>query len=206
MADILLDNQAAPSTPASGKSILWVDSTTKKLVQTDDSGVRHGMLSRNFSTASQSPATSTDVYITNSGLLIPSYGMEAGQFYRWTMAVNKTATGTTAYVMTIRLGAAQTTSDTGRVTLTATQVQTGVASSGIFIVNCLVRNVGTAGVLVGAVNVITSEAIATGFGGGVDSVAGSFDNSAVNGQFLGLSVNSQAGAWTITSAYAELVS
>lgn len=206
MADILMDNQAAPTTPASGKSILWVDSTTKKFVQTDDSGIRHGMLSKNFSTASQSPATSTDVYITNSGILVPAYGMEAGQFYRWTMAINKTGTGTTAYVVTIRLGAAQSTADTGRVTLTAATVQTAAATSGIFFVNCLVRNVGAAGVLVGAVNVAAAEATATGFGGGVDSVAGSFDNSAVGGQFLGLSVNSQAGVWTITSVYAELVS
>ena len=35
---ILIDNQTAPSTPASGKSVIWIDSTTKKLAQTDDGG------------------------------------------------------------------------------------------------------------------------------------------------------------------------
>ncbi len=39
MADILIDNEAAPGTPASGKSVLYVDSTAKRSVQRDDGGV-----------------------------------------------------------------------------------------------------------------------------------------------------------------------
>src|SRR5437867_3134069 len=113
--------QTAPLTPPAGYGVLWLDATTKKFVLTDDGGARHGQLSKNFSTASQSPATSTDVYLTKSGILIPSFGMEAGQRYSWVFTATKTATGTTAYVATLRLGTNQTTADTARATLTANQ-------------------------------------------------------------------------------------
>src|SRR5690242_20998171 len=38
ISDILIDNESTPSTPAAGKSIILVDSTTKKLAQLDDGG------------------------------------------------------------------------------------------------------------------------------------------------------------------------
>jgi len=205
LADILLDNEGAPSTPAASKSVLWVDSTTKKFVQTDDGGKRHGLLSANFSTASQSPATSTDVYITNSDILVPSFGMEAGQLYRWMFTATKTATGTTAYVATIRLGTNKSTADTGRITLTANQVQTAAVSHAQFYVEVLVRSVSATGQLIGAINCASSVGTtATGFGGGVVNVPSTFDNSAVAGNSLGISINSQAGAWTIDAIYAWL--
>ena len=204
-ADILIDNQVAPSTPAAGKSVLWVDSTTKLFVQTDDGGKRHGLLSKNFSTASQSPATSTDVYLTNSGIQVPSFGMEAGQLYRWMFTATKTGTGTTAYVATLRLGSAQSTADTARATLTANQVQTAAISHAQFYIEVLVRSVSATGQLVAAINCASSVGTtATGFGGGVVNVPSTFDNTAVAGQYLGLSLNSQAGAWTIDALYGWL--
>jgi len=207
MSDILLDNQTAPTTPAASKSILFVDSTTKKLVTTDDSGKRLGLLSRNFSTASQSPATSTDVYLTNSGILVPSFGMEAGQLYRWMFTATKTATGTTAYVATLRLGVNQTTADTGRATLTANQIQSAAVSHANFYVEVLVRSVSATGQLIAAINCASSVGTtATGFGGGVVNVPATFDNTAVAGQYLGISINTQAGAWTIDALYGWLQS
>src|SRR5437667_12341339 len=167
MADILIDNQTAPTKPASGKSVIWVDSTTKKQVVTNDSGQRLGLLSRNFSTASQSPAVSTDVYLTNSGILIPSFVMEAGQLYRWMFTAVKTATGTTAYVATLRLGSNQSTADTARATLTAPQVQTAAISHANFYVEVLVRSVSATGQLVAAINCASRVGTtATGFGVG----------------------------------------
>lgn len=207
MGDILIDNQTAPTTPAASKSVLWVDSTTKKAVQTDDGGKRHGVVSTNFSTASQSPATSTDVYITNSGILIPSYGMEAGQHYNWVFTCTKTGTGTTAYVATVRLGAAQAVGDTARATLTANQVQTAAISHATFYADVFVRSVSATGQLIASINCASSVGTtATGFGGGVVNVPSTFDNSAVAGQYLGLSINSAAGAWTIDALYAKLES
>ena len=113
MADILIDNQTAPTTPASGKSVIWVDSTTKKIVQTDDGGIRRGSpLSKNFATAAQGLLATTEVYLTNSNLLIPSYGMEAGQTYVWFISVVKTAASTAAPIWTFRIGAAGAIGDT----------------------------------------------------------------------------------------------
>lgn len=199
MSYLDLFKQAAPSTPGADYNRLWPDNTTEKLVYVDDAGARHGSpISKNFSTASQSPATSTDVYITNSGILVPAYGMEAGQMYRWTIMATKTATGTTADVWNIRLGTNQSTADTSRLAITASQVQTAAVDDAIIEVRCLVRSVGASGVLVGAVEKNHSvSTTATGFGGGGAAVSSSFDNSAVAGNYLGLSVNSQAGVWTI---------
>lgn len=207
MGDWLTANQTSPATPAAGWSDNFVDSTSKRFATMDDAGRRHGILSTNFSTASQSPATSTDVYLTNSGILIPSFGMEAGQHYSWMFTATKTGTGTTAYVATVRLGAAQAVGDTARITLTANQVQTAAISHATFFVDVLVRNAGAAGQLVGAINCASSVGTtATGFGGGVVAVPGTFDNSAVAGQYLGLSINTQAGAWTIDALFAKLES
>jgi hypothetical protein len=202
-----LASQTFPGLPPSGYAHLWIDATTKKLVQTDDTGKRFGLLSKNFSTVSQSPATSTDVYLTNSGILIPSFGMEAGQRYSWMFTATKSTTGTTAYVATLRLGTNQTTADTARATLTANQVQTAVASHAIFFVEVLVRSVSATGQLIAAINCASSTGTtATGFGGGVVNVPATFDNTAVAGQYLGISINTQAGAWTIDALYASLES
>lgn len=207
MSQITFDNQAAPTTPAASKNVAWFDSTTKKAVQTDDSGIHHGLLSKNFSTASQSPAVSTDVYLTSSGILIPSFGMQAGQLYRWFFSATKTATGTTAYVVNVRIGTNQSTADTSQLVLTANQVQTAAVSHANFYCEVLVRSVSATGVIVGAINCASSVATtATGFGGGVVAVSATFANNANAGQFVGLSLNSQAGAWTIDALYGYLQS
>jgi len=201
MADILIDNQAAPTTPAAGKSVLWVDSTTKKYVMTDDAGKRHGQPSSNASTASTT-ISSVDTYIANSGLLLPSYGMEAGMCFRWWLTATKTAAGTVAAIYQVRIGSAQTTADTSRLSLTATTAQTAAVSSGVIQVIALVRNVGASGVLAGGVGVQSNNA---GLGSGISGVSASFDNSALAGQFVGLSINSGTSAvWTVETCYAEL--
>lgn len=200
----MIDNQAAPSTPASGKTDVWIDSTAKRLVFTDDSGKRHGgSVSNNSATASLA-VSAADTYVTNSGILIPSYGMEAGQTYRWWLTATKTAAGTAAAIYTVRLGAAQATSDTSRLALTATTAQTAAVSSGLIQILVTVRNVGASGVIAGGVGVQSNNA---GLGSGISGISSTFDNSAVAGQYVGVSINNgAAGAWTIEACYAELVS
>lgn len=194
MGQILADNQAAPVTPAAGKSYIWVDSTTKKLVQMDDSGVINGIQSRNDATSSLAIAAA-DTYITNSGLLIPAYGMKAGQLYIWLLTATKTAAGTAATIFTVRSGAAQTTGDTSRLALTATVAQTAAVSSGIIEIIVHVRSVSATGVIVGGVGV---QANSPGLGSGISGISGTFDNTAMSGLFLGLSINNgAAGAWTV---------
>jgi len=210
MADILLDNQAVPTTPASGKSILFVDSTVKKLMQMDDAGILQGILSRNSATASQGAGFSSDTYITNSGLLIPSSGMKAGMCFRWKISLSKTGASTATPVLTIRIGTGQATTDTSRLALTANAAQAAVADAGILEAFCQVRNVGASGVIAGGYSIICTRNNAGSYsltlGGGSDGVSSTFDNSALAGNYVGLSLNAGASAaWTLTAVHAELV-
>jgi hypothetical protein len=203
MADILIDTQGAPATPAAGKAVLFIDSTTKRFITLNDAGNFNGRLSGNDASASQGAGFASDTYVTNSGILIPSIGMKAGQLYRWLISLSKTAAGTAAAVVTVRIGAAQTTSDTSRLALTASVAQTAAAANGILQVMVGVRNVGASGVIAGGFGMMSS----VGLGGGADGVSSSFDNSALAGQFVGLSINGGASAaWTITHVSCDLFS
>lgn len=204
MADILIDNQTLPATPAAGKSVIYVDSTTKKLVQLDDGGITRGTLARNYTTASQGAGFAADTYVTNSNLLVPSSGIQAGMVFRWTIGVSKTAAGTAAAVFTVRLGTGLATTDTSILGLTQQTAQTAAVSSGIIEVYVHVRSSGAAGVVAGAVGVATNTA---GLGSGIDAVSGSVDLSAASGKSMGLSINGGASAaWTITSCVGQLLS
>lgn len=202
MADILIDNQTAPSTPAAGKSVLWVDSTTKIFVQTNDAGRHTGDFSRNDSTASVT-VNAADTYLTNSGLLIPSFGMKAGMLFKWLVTATKTAAGTAQAIYSFRIGTTQTTSDTARLALTATTAQTGAVSSGLLTIVLHVRSVSATGVVVGGVAVGSNNA---GLGSGISGISSTFDNTALAGQYVGLSINSGSlGVWTVEMVAGELV-
>src|SRR5215813_1418528 len=141
MADILIDNQAAPTTPAASKSVIWVDNTAKKLVQTDDGGThRGGTLSTNHATTQQT-GFAADTYLTGSNITIPQYGMQVGQLYQWVVGVEKTGAGSSAITMTVRTGTLATTSDTSRCALAQTVAQTATASVTTMRVYVFVRTV-----------------------------------------------------------------
>lgn len=203
MADILIDTQAAPGTPAASKVVLWVDSTTKRFVQTDDTGKVSGRASGNDATASQGAGFASDTYVTNSGLLIPSFGMRAGQLYKWIISLSKTAAGTAAAIYTVRIGAAQSTSDTSRLALTATTAQTAAVSAGLLQIIVGVRSVSATGVIAGGVGLMCNNA---GLGSGIDGVSSTFDNTALAGLYVGISINGGASAaWTLTHVTADLI-
>lgn len=202
MAQITIDNQTAPSTPASGKSVNWVDSTTKKFIETDDTGRHNGSLSRNDSVGTVTP-NAADTYITNSGLLIPSFGMKAGMQFKWMLTVTKTAAGTAAAIFQVRIGAAQTTGDTSRASATATTAQTAAVSSGLVMLAYQVRSVSATGQCVFGVGVMSNNA---GLGSGITNLPSTFDNTALSGLYVGISINPGAsGVWTIDSVVAELI-
>src|SRR5437868_3292968 len=104
MADILMDNETAPTTPAASKSIVFADSTTSKLMQMSSDGAVHGILSRNFSTASTSTGFATDTYVPNSNLLVPSAGIQQGMVFRWKFVGSKTGAGTATPTFIFRYG------------------------------------------------------------------------------------------------------
>lgn len=211
MADILVDEQSVPTTPAAGKGVIFVDSTASTLAFKDDAG-RVWAWTQNAGVADQT-VNAADTYLTNSDLLIPSWSVQAKTIIRWRVSASKTAAGVATPVYNIRIGANRTTGDTVRLALTG-PAQTAIADIGTLDIMLTVRTVGASGVLQGtafwshrgtAANTTTSG---TGFAndstGHVHGAAAGFDNSALGGQFIGLSVNSGAsGVWTVTQAQVE---
>jgi hypothetical protein len=200
VADIVLDEQGTPSAPSSGQMILYPDNAASMFLQMNDAGTVQGDLSR-ASTAQQTGFAS-DTYITNSGLILPSASMRAGAVFMWEMVITKTAAGAAAPVWQVRIGANQTTSDTSRLSIT-TATQTAAADTAFVkvMVNC--RSVGASGVIQGSVW-IQHNLAATGFANTpagfnlVEGTSAGFDNTALGGQYIGLSVNGGASAaWTI---------
>jgi hypothetical protein len=189
--------------------LLWVDSTTKKLVSLDDAGRPNGLLSRNDATASQGAGFAADTYVTNSGILIPSTGMKVGQLYKWEISLSKTAAGTAAAVVTVRVGSNQSTADTSRLALTQGVAQAANAVSALLTCFVGVRSVSASGVIAGGFGFTQSygtTAGTQGFGNGADGASAGFDNSALAGQYVGLSINGGASAaWTITHCAAYLI-
>jgi len=207
MGDILLDEQASPTTPASGKGALFVDNSSSAYVLKNDAGLNKGDDHR--AAVAQIASFSADTYITNSGLVLPSFSMQAGMTFRWEMPVTKTA-GTATPVYTVRIGSAQTTSDTSRLAITGA-AQTAVADTGILIITVTCRSVGASGVLQGHIW-LQHNLAATGFANtpaGLNIVQGTsagFDNTALGGQFVGLSINPGAsGAWVIEQVTSRVV-
>jgi hypothetical protein len=88
-------------------------------------------------------------------------------------------------------------------------VQTATASVFIIFVTSLVRTVSASGVLVSSMGTtsMTGPTAAQGSGDGDRIVSATFDNTAVAGQFLGLSLNGGASAsYTIDSVVGYLIS
>lgn len=204
MADVLQDNQVAPSTPAASKSVLYVDNSTKKFMQMNDSGVVSGVLATNSpaSGAASVALAVTETYIAGSALLLPTTGMQVGMMWRWYLAVVKTAAGVATPIFKIYFGTNASTADTAELTLTGS-VQAASASGGILIVSAICRTAGASAVLVGNFTVP-----APGFGTGqtTTAVSGAFNGSPGGTQYVGISVTPGASAaWTLDGVRAELI-
>jgi hypothetical protein len=149
----------------------------------------------NTSTAAQGPGLATDTYLTNSNITIPSAPV-VGSTYLCKFDVTKTAAGTAAPVINLRIGAAGTTSDTSRATITY-GVGTAVADTAIVEVRAFFRAVGAG---TSAVLVVHSRANclpSTGWSStikAVDVVSSGFDSTTIVGQIIGLSYNGGTSA------------
>lgn len=208
MADLLLDEQSAPSAPASGQCVIWPDNTASKLAYKDDSGRAYliGGGGSNASAANQSIAA-VDTYLTDSDLLIPSFGLQARTKLMWIVSCSKTAAGTLAPTFNIRLGSTRTTADTARLTITGS-AQTAAADVAFITVTVILRNTGASGVLQGSV-LIDHNLAATGFAsnahGIVETTSAGFDTTTAAGLYFGLSINSGTlGVWTVTQVRAAI--
>lgn len=201
MGDWLTSNQTIPSTPASGWSDTFVDSTTKKLGTIDDGGAVRGLLSKNVATAAQGALATTEVYLTSSNILIPSFGITVGMTFIWHISVVKTAASTAAPIWTVRVGSAGAIADTSRIAATSTQAQTAVASDGNLTAVVTCRTGGTSGILV-----LGGPNGPPGFGGGGSLASSAFDLTTLGGQYIGLTVTTgTSAAWTVNGLVGYLI-
>lgn len=193
MADILVDVQSTPSTPAAGTAVVFIDSTTKDLAVKNDAGFTRGSVS-NFSTAAQSPAAATRTYITGSNLAIPTGKMQVGTCFHWRLSVTKTAAGTALSTYEIVVGTTGTTADTARCTFTK-PAGTAAADEGVIDIFAICRGpVGASGVLAGEFRMMHNLAT-TGHlviaAVAVNSISAAFDVT-VSNLIVGLTVTSGA--------------
>lgn len=203
MADIFLAEQSAPATPSAGNMVAWPDSGNSQWVQKNDNGLFLG--DQSASIIAQIASHSADTYY--KGIQLPSFSMQAGMVFEWYFPVTKTA-GVALPAYNIRIGAAQTVADTARLTING-PAQTAVADTGFIRVLVTVRSVGVAGVITGMVW-LQHNLAATGLANTpagfslVQETSAGFDNTALGGQFIGLSVNPGAsGAWVVEQCLAR---
>jgi hypothetical protein len=162
----------------------------------------------NASTAAQGAGFSSDTYVTDSDLLVPSFGVQAKTMFRWTISASKTAAGVATPIYSIRIGANRTTGDTARLQITG-PAQTAAADTAVIDIIAVVRSVSASGVIQGTIYLSHNNA-ATGFANNdasvVEGTSAAFDNSALGGSYIGLSINGGASAsWTITQVRAEAI-
>ena len=201
MADILLDEQGAPTTPAAGQGVIFID-TYNILCMKDEAGIIWGR-SENASIASQGAGFATDTYVTDSDIRIPSFSFQVRTLLRWSISASKTAASTATPIYTLRVGSNRSTADTARLTLTG-PAQTAAADVGVLHIYVIVRSIGAAGIIQGTAAWDHNLGTATGFGGSAEGTSAGFDNSALGGLYIGLSINGgTSAAWTITQVRVE---
>lgn len=210
MADIILDTQSAPSTPAAGKGIIFLESGGKRATLKDDSGRTYTMPGAivNANTADV-VATGVDTYLTGSSLTVPTgLTLQVGTMLKWRIYMTKTAAGTAAPVWVVRIGTAGTTADAAILTFTQVALQTAAVDTGCVEITAALRNVGAAGVLAGGLH-MSHVLAATGFSTldhNVMQVVSAGFVTTTAGLIAGVSVNPGAsGVWTHQVIRAEML-
>lgn len=212
MAQQDIATQVKPSNPSSGFLRQYPDSTTKRLASVDDTGdcVIYPVQYVNAAIA-QATGFAADTYLSGSSIQIPTAGdWEAAEQYRCRFDMTKTAAGTAAFTVIVRMGTAGAIADAAILTL-AFAVGTAAIDRGQFEVVVTFRTVGagTSAVIAGtitcahhlaATGLITTGA--SGFGA-IDGTSAGFNSTTQT--FIGLSVNGGASfAGTCTQVQTEL--
>lgn len=162
----------------------------------------------NASTAQQGAGFASDTYLTGSSIAIPSGYPIVGSTYKLRFGVTKTAAGTAAPVLTVRIGTAGTTADAAILTFTF-GAGTGVADTGFIEVEAAFRTVGsgTSAVLAGLCR-LTSNLTTTGLSNAVKAlqVVSSGFNSTTANAIIGASWNGGTSAsHTVQLVRSELI-
>lgn len=209
MSFLDLVNQAAvPATPSAGQITAFGFAANKKLAFVDDAGLVTMLGLANASIANQT-GFAADTYLVGSNIVIPAGRWQARTIYTCEFDMVKTAAGTAAFTVNIRLGTLGTTGDASRCAL-AFAVGTAAADTGRFLVRATFRSVGagTAAVVQGcimcnhflaATGLITTGASGVGIinttGGGFDSTTPTTIGISVNGGTSFAGTNTQVQSW-----------
>jgi len=208
MAEWTLDEETAPAAPAAGQLILWPDSACHQFCYKVN-GVNRGFVASRYSGHSNADQLLgvAETYVTDSGLLVPSFGLQTRTLVRWMLSLSKTAAGVAAPVWNIKLGTLGTTADATRWTHTGV-IQTAVAETGFYILTATIRNAGAAATIAGTLTCVrTGGTAATGLASVpvAQVTSAAFDSSFVAGQIIGLSINAgAASAWTVTQSHIDM--
>lgn len=201
------------STPGAGTATFGFDTTANGLFFVKDDSGRYFARTTNAAVGAIT-VNAADTYLTNSDLLIPSFGLQTKTIFTWQVSASKTGAGVATPIYIVRTGTLRTISDTARLTITG-PAQTAIADVGTLNVIVTVRTIGATGVLQGttwwdhrgtAANTTTSG---TGFAndttGHTETTAAGFDMTALAGSYISLTVNSGTlGVWTVTQVRAEV--
>lgn len=211
-----LAQTAVGATPGAATTNIYADNGPGSPAFKNGAGRAGLMVGGSFNAAIAAVAGyAADTYVTDSDLLIPSFGLQARSFFRWQISASKTGAGIATPTYIIRMGSGRTTSDTAILTLTG-PAQTAIADVGTLNVIAVVRSIGAGSAAViqatawwdhrgTAANTTTSG---TGFAndstGHVEGTSSGFDSTAMAGKYIALSLNGGASAaWTTTLAIAE---
>jgi hypothetical protein len=162
------------------------------------------------STATQGPGFASDTYVAGSGIAIPNGKLKVGTIYRCRFRASKTAAGTAAPTVSVRIGTAGTIADAQRSTLGTFNVQTAAVDTASFDIYAHFRSVGSGtSAVLETVCCLFHALPSTGFANTnspiIEGTGSGFD-STVSSSIIGVSVNGGASAaWTIQSVQAELI-
>lgn len=196
MAEILLDVQGAPATPAAGQVFAFPHTSTKRWASKDENGRVLTMPHLFDCNVADVVANAVDTYLI--GIAVPTHLLQAKVFMKWRLFMTKTAAGVATPLWNIRVGTLGTVADASRCLFTG-PVQTAVIDTGFVELTAILRNIGAAGVISGGLN-LSHNLAATGFANigspTLQTVGAGFDTT-VAALIVGLSVNpGAAGVWT----------
>lgn len=166
-------------------------------------------LKSNFSTATVSGGYSSDTYLAGSAIGIPTGGWTAGAKYTCIFDMVKTAAGTAAFTVNLRIGTGGGVVGDTSVASYAFAVGTAAVDTGRFVLEAYFRTVGsgTSAVIVGSLScshaLAATGLITTGASGwgAVTNVSSGFD-STIAATTMGISVNGGA-SFSGTNTYVQ---
>ncbi len=118
-------SDTAPAASTGYRLVKWQEGLTG-----DVSGQVANDAEYNQSTAAQGPGFAADTYVTGSDVTYTAGQLKAGTRYYLVLRLSKTAVGTAAPVVNLRIGTLGTTGDTSRMTFTFS-AQTAAADEGV---------------------------------------------------------------------------